>query len=67
MLKAAHPCLQEKLLATGLFSSCSVGGHAEHNTAKSPKAKPAQAEIHKYSEKGQSPTPPSNSRNEGRV
>lgn len=41
MLTAAHPCLQEKLLATGLFSSRLVGGHAEHNTANSTKAKRA--------------------------
>lgn len=45
MLRAAHPCLQEKLLAIGLFSSCLVGGHEEHNTANSTKAKPAQDDI----------------------
>lgn len=44
MLTAAHS-LQEKLLATGLFSSRLVGGHAEHNTANGTKAKRAQAGI----------------------
>lgn len=50
MLRAAHPCLQEKLLATGLSSSCSVSGHAEHNTANSTKAKLAQAGTHSLRE-----------------